>query len=319
MRRGFYHPQDPRKALKDLAQHATRYNVSLDGLVSRDNAYILRGGGGVVCSGTVVDRDGKLDKVEVADGDFRKNRHGRKVAIKIPRAGPPCTEANIKKFLEEVYIWSKLDHENILPLLGITLEFDMTVSMVSAWMEKGNARAYVQDKAIDPRSLIDGIARGLHYLHNHEPNAIFHGDFKGVNVLISDNGRALLTDFGFSHIMNSSFSLTVSSHGGGECTLKWKSPELLQGGVVSAKADVWAFGMTALELFTREDPFHGFPTFASIMFRIIMGGPDRPTASDTCDRMTDDWWDICSRCWQYTPAARPTMLDIVETITKIIN
>lgn len=115
-------PQDPRKALKDLARHATRYNVSLDGLVSRDNAYILRGGGGVVCSGTMVDRDGKLDKVEIADGDFRKNRHGRKVslfiscllasnemewkvAIKIPRAGPPCTEANIKVLTIFIFRW----------------------------------------------------------------------------------------------------------------------------------------------------------------------------------------------------------------------
>jgi len=74
-------PQDPRKALKDLAQHATRYNVSLDGLVSRDNVYILRGASGVVYSGTVVDRDGKLDKAEITDGDFRKNRYGRKVNL----------------------------------------------------------------------------------------------------------------------------------------------------------------------------------------------------------------------------------------------
>jgi len=240
--------------------------------------------------------------------------------------------------------------------------------MVSAWMEKGNARAYVQDKAIDPRPLVscrDSKADSDYMLHRSMESpagciicittnqvqyfmaiskAYAQLHFRRwllsdaivlqVNVLISDNGQALLTDFGFSHMVNSSFSMTVSSHGGGKGTLKWKSPELLQGGVVSAKADVWAFGMTALvrlslfhayyvkgkqELFTREDPFHGFPTFAAAMFRIIMGRPDRPSANDTCDRMTDDWWNICSRCWQNSPASRPTMLDIVETITKIVR
>ena len=66
-------------------------------------------------------------------------------------------------------------------------------------MENGNAHNYVQDKTVDPRPLvsahirgysylnttmqIDGIAAGLHYLHNHEPYPIFHGDLKGVGLI----------------------------------------------------------------------------------------------------------------------------------------
>ena len=178
-----------------------------------------------------------------------------------------------------MHVWSKLDHANILPLLGITTKFDWTVSIVSPWMENGNARDYVQDEAIDPRPLVSvhygggihlnttqivGIAKGLHYLHNHKPNPIFHGDMKGVgrvtfrtqflfdmimlqvNVLISDNREALLTDFGYSVAVNSSFSMTISNQGGTKGTLRWMSPEILEGGEGSAEADVWAFGMTAL-------------------------------------------------------------------------
>jgi len=67
-----------------------------------------------------------------------------------------------------------------------------------------------------------------------------------VNILISDNGKALLTDFGFSVAINSSFSIDISDTGGIKGTLRWMSPEILDGGEVSHQADVWAFGMTAL-------------------------------------------------------------------------
>ncbi|KAG6326687.1 hypothetical protein ID866_12305, partial [Astraeus odoratus] len=77
--------------------------------------------------------------------------------------------------------------------------------MVSAWMDNGNAYEYVQNTLVDPRPLLSDIAEGLRYLHNHEP-PIYHGDLKGQNVLISDDGHALLADFGLSFLVRSSFS-----------------------------------------------------------------------------------------------------------------
>lgn len=56
--------------------------------------------------------------------------------------------------LREAHLWSKLHHEHILPFLGITTDFDLIVSIVTPWMEKGNAYDYVQDRAIDPRPLV---------------------------------------------------------------------------------------------------------------------------------------------------------------------
>jgi len=98
-------------------------------------------------------------------------------------------------FLEEVHVWFKLHHQNILAPLGLTTEFKQTVSVVSLWRE--NARDYVQDKTIDPRPLvswmdlkemllyivqIEGIAQGVNYLHSHQPTAILHGHLKGVGL-----------------------------------------------------------------------------------------------------------------------------------------
>ena len=59
-----------------------------------------------------------------------------------------------KNFLREVHSWSKLDHKNILPLTGFTTDFKFTVSIVSPWMEKGNARKFVCEKSNDPRPLV---------------------------------------------------------------------------------------------------------------------------------------------------------------------
>jgi len=70
-----------------------------------------------------------------------------------------------------------------------------------------------------------------------------------VNVLISDNGEALLTDFSFYVVVDASFSMAMSITGKAKGTLRWMSPELLDGGAVSPQADVWAFGMTALVCF----------------------------------------------------------------------
>jgi len=53
-----------------------------------------------------------------------------------------------------VHAWSKLDHANILPLIGITTQFELTVSIVSPWAENGNARDYVRDKSVDPCPLV---------------------------------------------------------------------------------------------------------------------------------------------------------------------
>ena len=60
-------------------------------------------------------------------------------------------------------------------------------------------------------------------------------------MLIADDGRALITDFGFSFLAEPPVSITRS---GG--TLKWMAPEILDDGVASVQSDMWAFGMTAL-------------------------------------------------------------------------
>ncbi|KAI6014350.1 kinase-like domain-containing protein [Pisolithus marmoratus] len=287
--------------LKQLLDRASHFAINLDQQVDRDTAdYCYVGGEAIVYRGKL-------------------RPEGTLVAVKMFRFGHRSDTAVLKTMLQEVHVWSKLEHPNVLPLLGITTKFDNTISIISKWMKKGNAHEYVQNPEVDPRPLLLGIARGLKYLHNCAPNPVYHRDLKGLNVLISDEGHALLTDFGFSYLVNSSFSMAVQERCGG--SLNWMAPELLDAPdnvVVTPAGDVWSFGMTALELFTRQKPFPDIKNQKCVIARILNGSlPCRPSDDSTRSRMSNKWWDLCCLCWSATPCLRPSMSQIVEMIEEI--
>ena len=76
-----------------------------------------------------------------------------------------------QKLLKEVHVWSKLDHENVIKLLGLTAAFNHTLSIVSPLMSRGNAFDYVQDPDVDPRPLVCGMS--VSYLL---PLSLYHLD-----------------------------------------------------------------------------------------------------------------------------------------------
>ncbi|KAI5989522.1 kinase-like domain-containing protein, partial [Pisolithus albus] len=215
----------------------------------------------------------------------------------------------------EVHIWSRLHHENIVRMFGISTDFESTISIISEWMPMGNAYDYVQNTNNDPRPLLRDIASGLGYLHGHQSGPVIHGDLKGLNVLVSSDRRALLTDFGLASVNMSSFNMTVEAIRGG--SYQWMAPELLDNCAASNASDVWAFGMTALELFTRAVPFPDCRSLAHVVGRLIHGRlPPRPAHGTTQFRLTGTWWEICMSCWRRDPSQRPTVDEIAERIGR---
>ena len=90
--------------------------------------------------------------IKIPRGDFQEGTTAIKVCM--VRVTQHVTDF-WKNFLREVHSWSKLDHPNILPLTGFTTDFEFTVSIVSPWMEKGNAREFVGNNlSVDPRPLV---------------------------------------------------------------------------------------------------------------------------------------------------------------------
>ncbi|KAI6130747.1 kinase-like domain-containing protein [Pisolithus croceorrhizus] len=150
--------------LHRLADRASEFSINLNGDIRHTSGkHPLRGGTAIVHHGTWIP-------------------HGTEVAIKTFLNALSETEAEIKRLFREVHTWSKLRHENIVPMLGISTEFDSTISIISEWMPLGNAHDYVKNTEHDPRPLLEGIASGLYYLHSHELGVV-HGDLEGVSML----------------------------------------------------------------------------------------------------------------------------------------
>ncbi|KIJ59930.1 hypothetical protein HYDPIDRAFT_99716 [Hydnomerulius pinastri MD-312] len=82
--------------------------------------------------------------------------------------------------IKEIKAWSRLEHDNILPLAGVCYDFGFAPALVSIWMENGTANHYLKEHPeADYLALLSGIAAGLLYLHQAN---VIHGDLKGVRI-----------------------------------------------------------------------------------------------------------------------------------------
>ncbi|EJD47446.1 kinase-like protein, partial [Auricularia subglabra TFB-10046 SS5] len=129
--------------------------------------------------------------------------------------------------------------------------------IISPFMRNGNLLQYIRTNPLaDRHSLVLQVADAVCYLHTSL--RIVHGDLKGENILISDNGHALLTDFGLSTSIDKPDTEATTRTGTREWnTLRFAAPELLLDNARSAsnrvrsktpESDVYAFGMLLLQV-----------------------------------------------------------------------
>ncbi|QRW22044.1 Tyrosine kinase family catalytic domain protein [Rhizoctonia solani] len=244
---------------------------------------------------------------------------GTKVAVKSLRARmvEQCDYKSLKHATREIHVWSLLNHENIHKLMGIILLKDVYLGMVSEWMENGNIHEYSRaNPGFDRYKMSIHVVSGLAYMHQEN---VIHGDLKALNVLVSSEGSAKLTDFGLSVTSEGSlaFSHTKDSAAG---STRWMAPERLEAddAPASKESDVYALGMTILEIFTGKVPYPectdvqvmGMIVDGRVPSRLMANFPDTPNGNQI--------WEQLLNCWNYNPSARPAAMKVLEKI-KIIS
>ncbi|KAF8508158.1 kinase-like domain-containing protein, partial [Gautieria morchelliformis] len=234
----------------------------------------------------------------------------QKVAIKTIRVFPGNGDDEdklLKRLWREYTAWTQAQHPLVLRCLGFTYDFpcgkgNNLPSLVAPWMSNGTLNTYLKSRPETVRLKLLDVAEGLLYLHAQNP-AIIHGDLRGNNVLVLDSGRPCLSDFGLSKVlMLKGMSTTADVTG----SVRWMSPELLNGDIeiVNTKSDVWAYGMTVLEIVSGHVPYNEVTNDAAVICRITQGHiPSRPRDPG----IADDVWGICQKCWHNEPELRPSM------------
>lgn len=122
------------------------------------------------------------------------------------------------------------------------------------------------DRALD---IIRQIAEALNYAHH---NQIIHRDLKPANILLTDDGRVKITDFGIAKIVaRGGAARTVAIMG----TPAYMSPEQVTGGEIDARSDLFSMGILLYLMLVGQKPFAG--DTAAVMFKIVYGDPVLPS------------------------------------------
>ncbi|KAG8897070.1 hypothetical protein FRB99_008469, partial [Tulasnella sp. 403] len=248
-----------------------------------------------------------LTNIDGGFGDVYEGRHPKygKVALKCLRV------ENHELFSLEAGAWQTLQrkgiHKGILPFLGTFLR-EGRLYMVSPWMKNGKVLDYLNRSPAPDRisfSLIVEIAETLAYIH---AQGMLHGDIKSSNIIVSDDGHALLCDFGLSRPISTSTARALKGTG----SPVYQAPELLNGKPKSAKSDVYAFGITVSEILNGVA---WNPT--GIPVALVLGGhrPEVPATSSSRGP-NEIAWEIAQRCWQPEPEDRPTMDEILQSLRQ---
>ncbi|KAG8940662.1 hypothetical protein FRC03_005199, partial [Tulasnella sp. 419] len=221
-----------------------------------------------------------------------------------------------KRFYREVLLWGKLEHANIVPLLGYMMHPDEPPALVSPWYSNGNVISYLREHP-DPNrySLALDVVSGLEYLHSIQ---VVHGDIKGENVLVDGDGRASLCDFGMSEFMDEASRITgfTTSSGGSGGTDRFMSPELLDDNVKTTATDMWAVGCLIVQILTDQIPYQQTMRKQAVLSAIIRREPPMANGDGKISTLL---WNCIRKCWSSEMEDRPQASELKPQIKASQN
>jgi TolB-like protein/tetratricopeptide (TPR) repeat protein len=232
---------------------------------------------------------------------------GRDVALKFLPESLAGDAERLARFKREATTLARMNHPNIVTIHSIE--------------ESGGVR-FLTMELVEGQTLSDcipeggmGIARLLELaipladaLSSAHERGITHRDLKPANVMVDDDGRVKVLDFGLAKVRQDRGSLDASRSETGVTregdlvgTIRYMAPEQLDGQPADARSDIFSMGVILYEMATGGRPFHG-AGLASLMSSILNDDP--PPMSGTREDLPGDLGRIARHCLQKDPEQR---------------
>ena len=165
-------------------------------------------------------------------------------------------QKGIEEFRNEFKIAYKLRHPNLLNINHFDV-YENCPYLVMPYCSNGSVSSHIGHMQEDEiwKFIID-VSSGLAFLHEQDP-PIIHQDIKPDNILITSDGRYVITDFGISRKLRSRMS-QMSSTFNSSGTLAYMGPERMSSSpMIVLASDIWAFGVTLYEIITGDILWEG--------------------------------------------------------------
>lgn len=251
--------------------------------------------GGLLLKQKISTNDGKVenassiflkDDLEKATDNFNQNRiigkggfgtvykgmlsNGRIVAIKKSKL---VDENQVDQFINEVVILSDINHRHIVKLLGCCLETEVPL-LVYEFVSNGTLSSHLHgedghESSIswkDRLRIASEVAGALAYLHSEASIPIFHRDIKPDNILLDENFKSKVSDFGLARSFPVDKTHVTTKVRG---TLGYLDPEYYYSGQFTEKSDVYSFGVLLVELLTGQKAISNVRTEPNLAFHFL--------------------------------------------------
>jgi serine/threonine protein kinase len=177
----------------------------------------------------------------------------RRLAIKVVRAVGEERDLALERFKREAEVSAQLNHPNIVTIYDVGEEPSVGPFLAMEYVEGQSLGKHIREGNLEIETCFGILIQAMRALRSAHRHAIIHRDVKPDNILVSEDGRVKLMDFGIAKTMAPRLTSTGEFLG----SPAYSAPELLKGAEPTPSSDRYAFAVTAFELLTGQLPHPG--------------------------------------------------------------